>query len=64
MKTNDGVTKWLSTAGLVGTHVAGWVGTCCGVGFYIYNNNYALVGPIQLSHRRPTFVLYTCPLGW
>ena len=29
----DGVTKWLASAGLVGTNVAGQVGTCCGVGF-------------------------------
>ena len=43
MKTIDGVTKWLASAGLVGTNVAGQVGTGCGVGFYIYNNNYALV---------------------
>ena len=39
----DGVTKWLASAGLVGTNVAGQVGTCCGVGFYIYNNKFALV---------------------
>ena len=43
MKKIDGVTKWLASAGLVGTNVAGLVGTCCGVGFYKYNNNYALV---------------------
>ena len=44
VKQIDGVTKWLASAGLVGTNVAGHVGTCCGVGFfYIYNNNYALV---------------------
>ena len=37
----DGVTKWLASSGLVGINVAGQVGTCCGVGFYIHNNNYA-----------------------
>ena len=31
--TIDGVTKWLASAGLVGTNVARQVGTCCGVGF-------------------------------
>ena len=35
MKQIDGVTKCLASAGLVGTNVAGQVGTCCGVGFYI-----------------------------
>ena len=43
MKNIEGVTKWLASAGLIGSNVAGQVGTCCGVGFYVYNNNYALV---------------------
>ena len=43
MKQIDGVTKWFASAGLVGTNAAGQVGTCCGVGFYTYNNNDALV---------------------
>ena len=42
-ENNDVVTKWLASAGLVGTNVAGQVGTCYGVGLYIFNYNYALV---------------------
>ena len=54
VKTIDGVTKWLASAGLVGTNVAGQVGTCCGVGFYIYNKKYALVYSFRLLGLRTT----------
>ena len=40
----------IASAGLVGTNVAGQVGTCCGVGFSIYNNNHALVYSFLLAH--------------
>ena len=52
MKKIHGVTKWLASAGLVGTNVAGQVGTCCGVGFYIYNNNFALIYSFLLVDLR------------
>ena len=61
MKKFDGVTKWLASAGLVGTNVAGQVGTCCGVVFfYIYNNNYALVYSFLLVGLRTPVHSRTC----
>ena len=60
MKKIDGVTKWLASARLVGTNVAGQVGTCCGVGFYIYNNNYALVYSFLLVGLRTPVHSLTC----
>ena len=60
MKQIDGVTNWLASAGLVRTNVAGQVGTCCGVGFYIYNNNYALVYSFLLVGLRTPVHSRTC----
>ena len=60
MKQIDGVTKWLASAGLVGTNVAGQVGTCCGVGFYIYNNNFALLYSFLLISLRKPVHSRTC----
>ena len=33
VKQIDGLTEWLASVGLVGTNVAGQVGTCCGAGW-------------------------------
>ena len=54
------ITKWLASAGMVGTNVAGQVGTCCGVGFYIYNNNFALVYSFLLVGLRTPVHSRTC----
>ena len=60
VKKFDGVTKWLASAGLVGTNVAGQVGTCCGVGFYIYNNNYSLISSFLFVGLRTPVHSRTC----
>ena len=60
VKIIDCVTKWLASAGLVVTNVAGQVGTCCGIGFYIYNNNYALVYSFLLVGLRTPVHSPTC----
>ena len=61
VKQIDGVTKWLASAGLVGTNVAGQVGTCCGVGFfYKRNNNYALVYGFLLVGLRTSVHSLAC----
>ena len=52
VKKNDGVTKWLASAGLVGTNVAGQV--------FIYNNKYALVYSSLLVGLRTAVNSRTC----
>ena len=60
MKKIDGVTKWLASVGLVGTNVAGQVGTCCRIGCYIYNNNVALIYSFLLVGLRAPVHSRTC----
>ena len=45
----DGVTKWLASAGLVGTNVAGQVGTCCVVGFLHIQFRLSFVTSLAMS---------------